>query len=153
MSADLSISWYYDITLRCQLKLFFVCVNNVSSKTTRLRDMLVFFSQWLNHGTSRYCVYIYCVYTRAEGPSPLFRGYLCDWIANKVQAKVVYFYYKTIINVLSNADWFCLFQIYFRNYVAQTCLLNGTAYICFSIMDCHEMRRDVFLSTAQLSVL
>ena len=49
-------------------------------------------------------------------------------------------------------DFVC-FQIYFRDYVAQSCLLNGTAYICFSIMDCHEMRRDVFLSTAQLSVL
>ena len=29
---------------------------------------------------------------------------------NKVQAKVVYFYYKTIFDVLSNVQWFCLFS-------------------------------------------
>ena len=49
-------------------------------------------------------------------------------------------------------DFVC-FQFYFRDFVAQSCLLDGTAYICFSIMDCQEMRRDAFLSTAQLSVV
>ena len=49
-------------------------------------------------------------------------------------------------------DFVC-FQFYFRDCVAQSCLQNGTADICFSIMVCQEMRREVFLSTAQLSVL
>ena len=49
------------------------------------------------------------------------------------------------------SDFVC-FQIYFQDYVAQSCFQNGTAYICFSIMDCHEMRRDTFLSSAHLSV-
>ena len=58
-----------------------------------------------------------CSYWAEQTPSshqnPSFRGHFCDWIANKVQAKVVYFYYKTIIDVLSNIHWFCLFSILF----------------------------------------